>query len=64
VGRGGGFGPAGRRARAGAIAPAQLRPKAEDGAGARGVTSFPRGPHVRESGRGGTAPTVDGGGGG
>jgi hypothetical protein len=29
-----------------------FRPKAEDGAGTRGVTPFPRGPHVRESGRG------------
>jgi hypothetical protein len=53
VGRGGESGPAERRARASAIALAQLWPKAEYGAGARGVMPFPRGPHVRESERGG-----------
>jgi hypothetical protein len=55
VGRGGESGPAERRARASAIALAQLWPKAEYGAGARGVMPFPRGPHVRESERGGGA---------
>jgi hypothetical protein len=41
VGRGGGGGKL-----------AQLRPKAEDDTGVRGMTPFLRGPHVRESGRG------------
>jgi hypothetical protein len=36
----------------GASAPAQSRPTARNGAGARETTPFPRGPRVRESGRG------------
>jgi hypothetical protein len=39
-------------ARAGASAPTQPRPTARNGAGTREMTPFPRGPRVRESGRG------------
>jgi hypothetical protein len=53
VGRGG-RNPAqpGAGARAGTSAPAQPRPTARNGAGARETALFPRGPCVRESRRG------------
>jgi hypothetical protein len=45
-----------------ARAPAQLRPKAGDGAGALGDDAVAAGPHASESaGGGGTAPRADGG---
>jgi hypothetical protein len=46
--------------RARARAPAQLRPNAGDGAGARGDDAVAAGPHASESG-GGDGATVDGG---
>jgi hypothetical protein len=51
---GGGRNPAqpGAGARGGVSMPAQPRRTARNGAGARETTPFPRGPHVRESGRG------------
>jgi hypothetical protein len=42
----------GAGARGGASAPAQPRPTARNDTGARETTSLPRGPRVRESGRG------------
>jgi hypothetical protein len=65
VGRGGGGGIWPSRAqgpRERAVAPAQLWPKAGDGAGARGGRRL-RGAHMpeRAEGGGGTVPAVDGG---
>jgi hypothetical protein len=52
VGRGGGTGPTERRTRASASAPAQLRPRAGDGASARG-RRHRRGAHTPERAEGG-----------
>jgi hypothetical protein len=57
----GGYGPAGRRARAGANAPTQLWPKARDGAGARGGDGVSAGPTRQREREGETAPKVDDG---
>jgi hypothetical protein len=61
VGCGGGSGPARRRARAGANAPAQLRPKVGDGAGTRGGDDVSAGPTPQSEREGETAPTIDDG---
>ena len=54
-------GPAKRSARAGARAPAQLRPKAGDGAGARGDDAVAAGPTRHRERKGGNDDMVDSG---